>query len=118
VLNNAVILAEAGFRTRRQPVEMVLLEDERPREVQFLVSASPLRGQDQTLALLLLEPAGAEAREPALPCLCMDCHRVRGDQGAWVPLADFSRADPEADLAHGCCLECLVARYPKLRRRS
>jgi two-component system CheB/CheR fusion protein len=47
--------------------------------------------------------------------ICMNCKRIRDDQGRWNPVESYVRERTEADFSHGFCPECMKKLYPGIK---
>jgi PAS domain-containing protein len=114
-IRNAVILAMQGCATLRQSIGMVLLDGETRRELHLVVSASPVQGGGGSYAVLTVENVSDLLQLRHLLPICMHCHRIRDEQGAWHPIADYLTRQLDVEFSHGICPGCLEAHYPLLK---
>jgi hypothetical protein len=45
--------------------------------------------------------------------ICMNCKKIRDDQGYWQKLEVYIRQHSEAEFSHGLCPECAQKLYPE-----
>ena len=50
--------------------------------------------------------------------ICMNCKRIRNDQGYWSQVEVYIRAHTEADFTHGLCPACAENLYPDLAENT
>ena len=48
--------------------------------------------------------------------ICMYCHKIRDDKGAWNRLVEYISAHSEAMFSHGICPECAVEQRVSLKK--
>jgi DNA-directed RNA polymerase subunit M/transcription elongation factor TFIIS len=46
--------------------------------------------------------------------ICVNCKKIRDDEGYWHQVEIYIRDHSEADFTHGLCPECRVKLYPQL----
>jgi hypothetical protein len=44
--------------------------------------------------------------------VCMYCHKIRDDEGAWSRMEEYIAAHTDATFSHGLCPECFAGRFP------
>ena len=44
--------------------------------------------------------------------ICMNCKKIRDDEGYWHQLEAYIRDHSEAEFSHGLCSECAQKMYP------
>lgn len=50
--------------------------------------------------------------------ICMNCKKIRDDQGYWQKLEVYIRQNSEAEFSHGLCPECAQKLYPEYMQSS
>lgn len=72
-----------------------------------------LRGQlDARLADLQAALDHVKTLQGVLP-VCMYCHKIRSDQGAWDKMERYIEAHSSAQFSHSICPDCLQRHYPE-----
>ncbi len=95
----------AGRVTRRRS-RVTLAHGGERREIDLLISASPVPRADGKLALLALEDISELATLRDLVALCPRCRRVRDDQGEWRAMESYFRERAGTSFFHGLCPDC------------
>ncbi len=116
VLRLSVRRAQAGRSTVRQPTRMLLRRDatQQHQPVDFLVSASPLSHEDETLVLMMLEDVTELTDLRRIIPICAQCGKMRDDDQYWQSVQDYLTRYTQVRFTHGLCPECLHALYPDL----
>lgn len=115
VIRNAVVQAMAGARTSRTGVRMVLQADGQTRDIHVLVSASPVTWQGHAYAILMLENVSDLFQLRHLLPICMHCHKIRDERGAWHHVEAYFNQQLDIDFSHGICPDCIATHYPESR---
>jgi PAS domain-containing protein len=116
VLRISIGRAGAGRRTVRQPTRMLLRRDatQQHQPVDFLVSASPLSHEDETLVLMMLEDVTELTDLRRIIPVCAQCGKMRDDDQYWQGVQEYLTRYTQVRFTHGLCPECLHALYPDL----
>lgn len=90
-----VQLSEANAELIKEIAERKRVEEERER---LIVELKEALNKIKTLSGLLP--------------ICMDCKKIRNDEGYWEQIEVYIRDRSEADFSHSICPECMKKRYP------
>jgi hypothetical protein len=72
----------------------------------LLDAVADLFGNDSGAATRLTPPGRSD---PPIVCMCAWCRRIRGPEGAWIPLRRFEAPRGRFVLTHGICEACYDA---------
>ena len=111
VVRNSVGETCRGQAVTRKRMKAVLLRDGIRKELDLLITASPMPG-DQALALLILEDTSELTRLRNIVPICAHCKKVRNDRQYWQNVDSYFHLYMGVDFSHGLCPDCLEALYP------
>lgn len=115
IIRNAVNNAVAGGTSYRKATRMELVRKGEITELHLLVTAAPFRFSDKTYVLLTLENISELVQLKSLLPICMNCKKIRNDEGYWKDIAVYLNQHLDVDFSHGLCAECLAKLYPDYR---
>ncbi|HRZ93801.1 MAG TPA: PAS domain-containing protein, partial [Candidatus Paceibacterota bacterium] len=108
VVRNSVRQAFDGRTITRCRTRMELGQGPRARPIDILVTASPLRFRNESLALLTLEDIGDLAELERLVPICSMCHKIRNDGEYWQQVESYFKRHWDQGFSRSYCPECLV----------
>jgi PAS domain-containing protein len=106
VVRNAGQKALRGQDTVRGKYDMQLQEGTMLRNVNFLISAAPFRYAEKSLALVILEDITELTQLRKFLSICMQCKKIRSEDGQWVSLEYYFSRQKEIQFSHGLCPDC------------
>jgi nitrogen fixation/metabolism regulation signal transduction histidine kinase len=98
----------------RRPQRMQLVGSMGVRDVYLLITTSPFRGVDRTLAILMFQDIGELISTQGIVPVCMHCHKVRDTSNGWAAMEQYLKDHLDLDMSHGICPECLKKYYPEV----
>ncbi len=91
---------------RRHKVNLQLTAGLTISEFQVLVTVSPLPGEDEKLALLMIEDITEFFSLKSPLHICMKCKCIRNEQQGWTEVEKYLHEDAGAELSLGMCPSC------------
>jgi hypothetical protein len=82
------------------------------KEFELLITASPMPGNDEPLALLILEDISEISKLRAIIPICMKCKKIRNDEEYWTTVEEYFNENLGVDFSHGLCPPCFKELYP------
>jgi hypothetical protein len=113
-IREAVVLACEEQRVVRRRTTAEVGDSGRPREVNLLVTATPLPSQGSTRILLVLEDIDALVELQKHTPICASCGRIHDDHRYWQQLETHLRNHLDMDLSQGVCPDCSRQFYGNL----
>jgi len=95
---------------RRTKVELLLGESK--KELELLITASPLPSNDEPLALLIIEDISEISTLRDIIPICAKCKKIRDDQKYWHSVEVYFKDYIGVDFSHGLCPKCVKEFYP------
>jgi hypothetical protein len=86
------------------------------KTMELLITASPIAGSDERLALLIIEDITEISTLKSIIPMCMKCRKIRNDEQYWQSVEQYFHEHIGVDFSHGICPECVDAFYPEFRR--
>jgi PAS domain-containing protein len=118
IIRNAVNNAVAGGKTFRKAARMELLSGGTKTEIHLLVTAAPFRFEGNTYVLLTLENISELVQLKSLLPICMNCKKVKNDEGYWNDIAVYLNQHLDVDFSHGLCADCMAKLYPEYKGKD
>ena len=87
------------------------------KELELLITASPMHSCDEPLALLMLEDISEFSMLKDIVPICMHCKNIRDDQDYWQSVESYFREFAGVDFTHGICPKCLKEHYPNIAQK-
>jgi hypothetical protein len=87
---------------------------DRTREMELLVTVSPVPGCE-TQTLLILEDITELTLLKTIIPICMHCKKVRDDHQYWQQVEGYFHQFIGVEFSHGVCPDCLQQHYADLR---
>lgn len=114
VIRNSVTASLQGQAITRKRTKFVLLQEGAKKEVELLITASPLVMDEKPLTLLIIEDISEITTLRDIIPICMNCKKIRDDQEYWHNVETYFRDHIGVDFSHGICPSCLQKLYPDL----
>jgi hypothetical protein len=116
VIRNAVGESMKGMSVVRRRTRVELRLQGNTRQLDLLVTASPLPGPVERLSLLIVEDISELAKLHELIPICANCKCVRRDEEYWMSVESYFTEETGADFSHSICPDCRKQLYPELAR--
>ncbi|MCF8043237.1 MAG: PAS domain-containing protein [Desulfarculaceae bacterium] len=114
VIRGSVNRCLATGTLTRQKARLELADGEKVNEVHFLVSAAPLKHQEQKLVVLILEDIGEIVELRRMLPICARCKNVRDKEDLWQRVDLYLSKHMDLDFTHSLCPDCAAELYPHL----
>ncbi len=115
VVRTAVGESCRARKVLRRREKMTLSTGGVTREINVLVTTSPIDTAGGRFVLLLLEDIGELMELRTLLPICMHCGKVRDGERYWSNVDTYFKKHLDLDFTHGLCDDCLRRHYPELR---
>jgi len=112
VIRNSVAASLQGQTVTRRRTKVELLLGGSKKELELLITASPLPSNDEPLALLIIEDISEISTLRDIIPICMKCKKIRDDQQYWRNVEAYFKDYIGVDFSHGICPTCLKELYP------
>lgn len=99
-------------KTSRETVRMELKPQDGLSEALFLVTVAPLKVQETSMALVVLEDLREISILRRILPLCSSCKQVRDDENYWNTVENYLSA-VEIDCTHSLCPDCTEKLSPQ-----
>lgn len=116
VIRNAVGESMKGRSVVRRRTRVEFRLPGNTRQLDLLVTASPLPGPVENLSLLIIEDISEIIKLQELIPICANCKCVRQDEDYWISVESYFTDQTGADFSHGICPDCRKTLYPELAR--
>jgi PAS domain-containing protein len=117
LIRNTVTLCLQGQTITRRRARFVMLTQGSKKELELLITASPMNSCDEPLALLILEDISEFSMLKDIVPICMHCKNIRDDQDYWQTVESYFREFAGVDFSHGICPKCLKEHYPNVAQK-
>ena len=97
--------------TRRRTKAELLLAGAR-KEIELLITASPMPIGNETMALLIIEDINEITTLRNILPICANCKKIRDDQQYWRSLESYFNEYIGVGFSHGICPSCSKELYP------
>jgi PAS domain-containing protein len=111
VVRNSIAAVMKGERIHRSQARLVVVTADGNREVQMLVTASPVEIEGRRRALVILEDITELITLRGLLPICAQCKSIRTDDSYWQRLETFFTSHLGVNFTHGLCPECAKKLY-------
>jgi len=112
VIRNAVGESLRGGHVTRRRAKVTLVSAGLKKDYELLVTANPMPGSAEPLALLVIEDVSEISTLRDIIPICAKCKAVRDDQEYWWSLASYFKEHLGLDFSHGVCPSCQKDLYP------
>lgn len=113
VIRNSVREAMTGKPVHRQRTKAELVADGTVKEIDLLVTSTPVHILGGDHVLLILEDVSEIIRLRSLIPMCAHCRRIRDDEQYWQSVEAYFKTEYNALVTHGLCQECMKKLYPE-----
>jgi len=113
IIRNSVTSSLRGQSVTRRRTNASLVQGGTTKQLDLLITASPLPESDPPLALLILEDISEISTLREIIPICVKCKKVRDDQQFWRSVESYLRDHIGVDVTHGLCPACLKEHYPE-----
>jgi PAS domain-containing protein len=103
--------------TRRRTKAELLLTGTR-KEIELLITASPMPIGNETLALLIIEDINEISTLRDIIPICAHCKKVRDDHEYWRSVESYFNNYIGVDFSHGICPTCSEELYPDFMEKK
>ncbi|MEW6660667.1 MAG: PAS domain S-box protein [Thermodesulfobacteriota bacterium] len=114
VIRNSVEACLKGQTVTRRRTKVELLLGESKKELELLITASPLPSNNEPLALLIIEDISEMTTLQDIIPICAKCKKIRDDQKYWHSVEAYFKDYIGVDFSHGLCPKCMKELYPYL----
>ena len=112
VIRNSVTASLQGQTVTRRRTKFELLQGDSKKELELLITASPLPNNDKPLALLIIEDISEITTLRDIIPICAKCKKIRDDQKYWHSVEAYFKDYIGVDFSHGLCPECMQELFP------
>lgn len=116
VIRNSVMGCLAGESVYRRRMKFKTVDGEAIRDLELLVTVTPLPTESGHRALLILEDITEMTLLKNIIPICMHCKKVRDDHQYWQQVEGYFHHFIGVEFSHGVCPDCLQEFYPETRR--
>lgn len=116
VIRNSVGESMKGMSVVRRRTKLEFRLPGNTRQLDILVTASPIPGPVENLSLLIVEDVSEIVKLHELIPICANCKCVRQDEDYWISVESYFIDHAGADFSHGICPACRKVLYPELAR--
>jgi hypothetical protein len=117
LIRNSVMLCLQGKTITRRRATFVMLTQGSKKELELLITVSPVNICDEPLALLMLEDISEFSILKEIVPICMHCKKIRDDQDFWQSVETYFSKFAGVDFTHGICPNCLKELYPNVAQK-
>jgi hypothetical protein len=117
VIRNSVKMCLHGQTVSRARMKMDFLPASGLKAMELLITASPIAGGSERLALLIIEDITEISTLKNIIPICMKCKKIRNDEQYWQTLEQYFNEHIGVDFSHGICPACADEFYPEFRRK-
>ncbi len=115
VMRNSVLSCLAGHGVHRRRMKFKVVNEEKPRDLELLVTTVPLPGDESNRALLILEDITEITLLKNIIPICMHCKKVRDDHQFWQQVEGYFHHFIGVEFSHGVCPDCIQKYYSETR---
>lgn len=112
VIRNSVTKCLAGQAVTRRRTKAELLLGGTKKEIELLITASPMPSSEEPLVLLIIEDINEISTLKDIIPICSHCKRIRDDQQYWRSVENYFNDFIGVGFSHGICPTCLQEFYP------
>jgi hypothetical protein len=87
-------------------MNLVLTDGLAVKDLQVLITASPISDSDEKLALLIVEDITEISTLKSIIPMCMKCRKIRNDEQYWQSVEQYFHEHAGIDFSHGICPKC------------
>ena len=112
VVRNSVTACLQGQAVTRRRVKVELLMGGTRKDLELLITASPMPSKATPLALLIIEDISEISTLRDLIPICASCKKIRDDQAYWQSVESYFNNYIGVSFTHGVCPTCMKELYP------
>ena len=112
IIRNSVTDSLQGNAVRRRRTKVQLLLGGTKKEIELLITASPMPSSDRALVLLIIEDISEFSKLRDIIPICASCKNIRDDQEYWQSVESYFNNYIGVDFSHGICPRCMKKLYP------
>lgn len=115
IIRNSIATCLKGHTVHRRRMKFKVQDGGKFRELELLVTTSPLPGMGN-YALLILEDITELSLLKGMIPICMHCKKVRDDHQYWQQVEGYFHRFIGVEFSHGVCPECMKVHYPEMQK--
>ena len=115
VIRNSVKACLDGREVSRARIRMDFLPGSGRKTMELLITASPMPGGGEPLALVIMEDITEFSMLKNIIPMCMKCKNIRNDEQYWQSVEKYFHDHIGVDFSHGICPECFDKYYSEYR---
>lgn len=117
LIRDTVAVCLQGETISRRRAGFTILSGDAKKELELLVTASPMKVCAEPLALLILEDISEFTMLRDIVPICVHCKKIRDDQDYWQTVESYFREFAGVDFSHGICPDCMRELYPAVAKK-
>jgi hypothetical protein len=118
VIRNSVNKCLEGQAVTRRRTKAELLLGGARKEIELLITASPMPISSEPMALLIIEDINEISRLRDILPICATCKKVRDDQQYWRSVESYFNDYIGVGFSHGICPNCMQELYPDFMEKK
>jgi PAS domain-containing protein len=112
VIRNSVTKCLEGQAVTRRRTKAELLLAGTKKEIELLITASPMPIREEVQVLLILEDINEISTLQDIIPICAHCKKIRDDQQYWHSVEHYFNDYIGVGFSHGVCPTCMQEFYP------
>jgi hypothetical protein len=117
IRNSVKECLKTGAITRRRS-KITLLAKNEAKNLELLITASPMPDSDEPRVLLILEDVTEFSMLKDLLPICAKCKKIRDDKNYWHSIESYFNSHTGVEFSHGICPKCIKELYPDIAKRD
>ena len=118
IIRNSVMNSFKGQTVTRRRTKAELLIEGTKKELELLITASPMPSSDESLALLVIEDISEISALKDIIPICAKCKKIRDDDQYWHSVESYFNDYLGLDFSHGICPTCMKELYPFVEEKE
>lgn len=106
MVRKSVYQSLEGRQVIRNKAVMDLVTDDGISSIYLLVTAAPMKYQDEELVVLVLEDISELMELRAILPICTNCKKIRTEDEYWESVENYFKDHLDVDFSRGLCPEC------------
>jgi PAS domain-containing protein len=115
VIRNSVKECLEGKAVSRARMKMDFQPMSGRKTMELLITASPIAGDGEPLALVIIEDITEISALKGIVPMCMQCRKIRNDEEYWQTVEQYFHDHIGVDVSHGICPACVDKYYSEYR---
>lgn len=111
VIREGVKTALEGKGIFRKKYEMILEKQGAADRISLLITSSPFKQGNHSLALIILEDITELTELSRLLPICSSCKKIRDDKNYWETFENYLKKYSNIDFTHSLCPDCAKKLY-------